>query len=79
MNISILLIFVLSSPTSIAQKLYGVCEYYTYQMTALLPGIFFFWFVVAYELQLASYNHETVYKDALCVWSSTSGASVQLF
>ena len=32
---------------------------YMYQTTALLPGILFFWFRVAYELRLVSYRHET--------------------
>ena len=43
-------------------KLYGVCEYYTYQTAALLlnPEIFLYWFGVAYELWLASYNHRKV-------------------
>ena len=27
-------------------------------MTVLLPGIFLFWFGVAYELRLASYSHK---------------------
>ena len=33
---------------------------YTYQATALVPGIFRFWFGAAYELRLVSYVHKTV-------------------
>ena len=50
---------------SIIRKLQDVCEYYTYQMIALLPGIFIVWFGVVYEPRLASYSHETVSKDTL--------------
>ena len=49
-----------SFQTRIAQKLYGVCECYTYQTTALLPDIFLFWFGAAYKLRLTSYGQETV-------------------
>ena len=42
------------------RKLYGVCEYYTYQTTALLPDIFLFWFGATYKLRLESYGQETV-------------------
>ena len=57
----LLFIFVLSSflPTH-NFKLYGRCEYCTYQITALLLGMCLFWFGVAYELWLASYSVETV-------------------
>ena len=72
-------VHLLSFFISFIQKLYGVCEYYTYQITALLPGIFLFWFGAAYELQLASYGLETVSEDTSCAQSLTSGASVQLF
>ena len=57
MEISILFNFFLlfCSLTCIAQKLYGECEYCAYQTTALLLGIFLFWFEAAYELPLVSY------------------------
>ena len=42
---------------------YSICEYYTYQTTALLPGNLLFWFGVAYKLLLKSYSHKTVSKD----------------
>ena len=48
--------------------LYGVCEYYTYQTTALRPNIFLFWFGAAYELRLASYGQETVPEYAIHVF-----------
>ena len=48
-------------------------------MTALLPGIFLFWFGVAYELQLANYGLKTVSKDTLHARLSTFGASVYVF
>ena len=44
----------LPSLISITQKLYGAYEYYTYQMTALLPGIFLFWVGVSHEWATAS-------------------------
>ena len=37
---------------------------YTYQTTALLPGIFLFWFGAVYKLCLVSYGLKTVSKDA---------------
>ena len=55
---------------------------YTYQTTALLPGILLFWFGTVSELRLASYDYETASyfsRDASRAWSSTSGASVQFF
>ena len=54
------------SHTRIYLQLYVVCEYYTYQTTALLPGIFLSLFEAAYELRLASYGLETVSKIAAC-------------
>ena len=45
-------------------------------MTALLPGIFLFWFGTAYEPQMVSYGLKIVFKDALHAQSLTS---VQLF
>ena len=48
-------------------------------MTALLLGIFLFWFAAAYNLRLASNSLETVSKAALHTWLSISGACVQLF
>ena len=69
----------LSFLTCITQKLYHVCEYYTYQRTALLPGIFLFWFGVVYELRLASYGHKTVPQCARCSRSGTSVASGYVF
>ena len=38
------------------------------QNAALLPGIFHSWFGAVYELQLASYRHETVSEDVLGRW-----------
>ena len=46
------------------QKIWCVCEYYTHLMTTLLLGIFLYWFGAAYELRLASYGLETVFKKA---------------
>ena len=51
-----------SLPLCITKKLYGVYEYYTYQMTTLLMEIFLFLFGVVCELRLASYSLETVLK-----------------
>ena len=42
--------------STIAQKLYGICKYYTYQTSALLPDIFLSWFGVAYKEQQVSYG-----------------------
>ena len=78
-NWILLIFFLFCPPISITQKLYCVCKYYTYQMTALLPGIFLFWFGVMYKLWLASYSHKIVFEDVLHIQSSTSGALVQLF
>ena len=56
---------------------------YMYPTIAMLLGIFRFWVRAVYNLQLVSYSLETVsnsvFKDALCVCSSTSGASVYIF
>ena len=52
--------FFLLSSSCIPQKLYDVCKYYTYHMTALLPDIFLFWFGAMYELQLVSFGHKTI-------------------
>ena len=62
-----------------SKKLYGVYEYYTYEMTALLHCKFLFRFGAAYELRLASYGLETVSRDASHSRSDTSGASVHTF
>ena len=48
-------------------------------MTALLLGIFLFWFGAAYKLRLVSYGLETVSKDTSRTRLSTSGASVYIF
>ena len=48
-------------------------------MTALLPGIFLFWFGVVYQLQLASYGHEAIPQCARCSHSDTFVASVYVF
>ena len=65
------------------RKLYCVCEYCTYQTSALLSDIFLFWFGAAYELRLGSYTatklQVAVSKYAPRGWWSTSEASVQLF
>ena len=47
--------------------------------TALLLGIFLFWFGAVHELQLVSYNLETVSKDASHAHLWTSGASAYVF
>ena len=52
--------FFLLSPSHITQKLSSVCEYYTYRMTSLLPGIFLYWTGVAYELRPANYGRRTM-------------------
>ena len=65
----------LSFLTQIARKVYGGCDYYTYQVTALLLGIFLFWFGVAYKLRLESYILQTVTTDTSHSCSDTSGAS----
>ena len=54
------LLYSSSSLTCIARKLYSVCRYYAYQITALLPGILLFWFEMVYKLPLASYSDDTV-------------------
>ena len=59
------------SDKQIVKKLYGVCQYYTYQTTALLPDIFPFWFGMAYELRLESYGQGTVPQYARRSCSST--------
>ena len=64
---------------NLTRKLWCVCEYYTYQTTALLLGNFCFWDRVVYNLQLASYGLETVSKDASHARSLTSWASVYAF
>ena len=57
-------------------------EYCTHQTTALLPGIFLFWFGrrTSYDWRAtATKLSVTVSKEAPRAWSSTSGAFVQLF
>ena len=75
MKISVLFIFFLCL-ISITWKLYGAYKYYTYQTTALLPGIFLFWFGAMHELPLVSYSLKTVSKDTSHFCLSTSGACV---
>ena len=55
-NFANLLSFFLSELAKHNVKLYCVCEYYTYQMTAHLLRISLSWFGVAYELQLVRYG-----------------------
>ena len=50
---------------SITQKLCGACEQYTYQLTAMLLGIFLFWFGAAHELRLVSYGLKTILQRCL--------------
>ena len=67
--------------TCTSRKLYGVCEYYTYRTTALLPGIFLFlvWgaiLAISGELQPKKLSSKYV-PDAL-VWHTSSGFCLRI-
>ena len=74
-------LLLLVSLSCITRKLHAnnVCVYYTYRMTAILLGIFLFSFGAVYELRLASYGLEPVFKNVSHCRSNTSGASVHVF
>ena len=74
--------FFLSFLEEISSKTIVCMQIYTYQTTALLPGIFRFWlgWRTSYDRRAtATKLPVTLSEDASCAWSSTSGASAQLF